>query len=74
MHAPAHPLGQLTTGELRTYRRELEHAVAKLSAVPVAAELQKRLDAVQAEEESRENIRQTITPDEIDARMQHHSA
>jgi hypothetical protein len=74
MHAPAHPLGQLTTGELRTYRRQLEHAVNKLGSAPVGAELQTRLEAVRAEEETRENIRQTITPDEIDARMQHHSA
>lgn len=55
---PAHPIGQLTSSELQHYRVELERQLAE----------------VRAEERSRASIREAITPDEIDARLQHYSA
>ena len=74
LHGPAHPVHALTTGELSTYRRQLEHAVTILKDAPVVEDLHKRLDEVCAEEEERARIRRTIQPDEIDARTRHHSA
>ncbi len=56
MHGPAHPIGQLTTTELRGYRRELEHAITTLKDAPVAAELSRRLAEVRVEEASRASI------------------
>jgi hypothetical protein len=56
MDEPAHPLGQMTTSELRGYRRELQHAIKELKDAPVVADLQKRLDAVHAEEAARASI------------------
>ena len=54
---PQHPLHQLTTYELRDYRRQLEGAVAFFDAkdpVPPARDrLKGRLDAVIAEQEAR---------------------
>jgi len=54
---PKHPLGALTTYELRDYRRQLERAIAYFAAqdtVPAAQdELQAKLDAVTAEQDSR---------------------
>jgi hypothetical protein len=54
---PRHPLPELTTYELRDYRRDLEHAIAS-SARPGPASgdlaaLRIQLDAVLAEQESR---------------------
>ena len=73
MYAPEHPLAQLTTGELRTYRLQLERAVAQLAEVPVAAELRGRLDAVRAEEASRANIVAATRVPRIDPN-EHYSA
>jgi hypothetical protein len=57
---PEHKLSQLTTYELRDYRRDLEKAVAffdQLHPVPPArAILQSRLDAVVAEQDDRARI------------------
>jgi hypothetical protein len=57
---PEHPLHALTTFELGGYRRELERAIAffdgKNPAPPARDELQARLDAVLAEQESRRRI------------------
>lgn len=57
---PQHPLHQLTTFELRDYRRQLESAIAFFNArnpVPPARDrLQAKLDAVIAEQESRKRI------------------
>lgn len=57
---PQHPLHQLTTFELRDYRRQLESAIAyfdRQDPVPPARDrLQARLDAVLAEQEARRRI------------------
>jgi hypothetical protein len=57
---PEHPLGALTTYELRDYRRQLENAVAFCDRqVPVPAvrdDLQATLSALIAEQESRERL------------------
>jgi hypothetical protein len=54
---PKHPLGALTTYELRDYRRQLQRAIAFFAAqdpVPAARdELQAKLDAVIAEQDFR---------------------
>jgi hypothetical protein len=54
---PKHPLGALTTYELRDYRRQRERAGAFFAAqnpVPAARdELQAKLDEVAAEQDSR---------------------
>jgi len=54
---PKHPLGALTTYELRDYRRQFERAIAYFAAqdpVPAARdELQAKLDTVAAEQDSR---------------------
>lgn len=57
---PQHPLHQLTTYELRDYRRQLEGAVAFFDAKdpvpPVRDRLQAKLDAVIAEQDHRNRI------------------
>jgi hypothetical protein len=57
IHHPPHRLTQLTTFELRDYRRELETAIAffdRQDPVPPArARLQASLDAVAAEQDAR---------------------
>ena len=57
---PKHPLGALKTYELRDHRRQLERAIAFFAAqrpVPAARdELQAKLDAVTAEQESRSRL------------------
>jgi hypothetical protein len=57
---PKHRLTQLTTYELRDYRRELEQAIAffdRQEPVPPARDrLQARLDQVVAEQESPKRI------------------
>jgi hypothetical protein len=57
---PRHKLSELTTYELRDYRRELEQAIAffgRQHPVPSArATLQARLDAVIAEQDDRVRI------------------
>jgi hypothetical protein len=57
---PKHPLGALTTYELRDYRRQLESAITSCQASnpvpPARDDLQARLDAVTAEQESRARI------------------
>jgi hypothetical protein len=51
---PPHPIGQLTSSEMRDYRRELEHAINRISRdAPVQADLRSKLEAVLAEEDSR---------------------
>jgi len=57
---PGHPLQQLTTFELRNYRRRLETGIALASiqdpAAPVRAVLQARLRDVLAEQDDRARI------------------
>lgn len=57
---PKHPLHQMTTFELRDYRRQLEGAITffdKQDPVPPARDrLQAALDAVLAEQESRTRL------------------
>jgi hypothetical protein len=57
---PKHPLPELTTYELRDYRRELERALAffdKQTPVPPArARLQARVDDVIAEQDERARL------------------
>jgi hypothetical protein len=54
---PSHPLHALTTFELRNYRRDLEHAIKGIAPdVPVQAVLQRKLDAVIAEQDERARI------------------
>jgi hypothetical protein len=57
---PKHPLGQMTTFELRDYQRQLEGAIKfydKLDPVPPARDqLQAKLDAVLAEQQSRTRL------------------
>jgi hypothetical protein len=54
---PAYPMHQLTTFELRDYRKQLEHAVERLGSAPVVQELQAKLRQVRAEEDSRARLR-----------------
>lgn len=57
IETPKHALPALTTAELSKYRRDLEKAIAKIAEdAPVQVTLQKRLDAVLAEQEDRERI------------------
>jgi hypothetical protein len=57
---PKHPLPALTTFELRDYRRQLEGAItffSKQDPVPPARDqLQAKLDAVLAEQDSRARL------------------
>ncbi len=57
---PKHKLSELTTYELRDYRRELERAIAFLDTKnpvpPARADLKARLDAVVAEQDDRARI------------------
>lgn len=57
---PKHKLSELTTYELRDYRRELERAIAffdtRSPVPPVRAEMQARLDAVVAERDDRARL------------------
>jgi hypothetical protein len=57
VETPRHPTAQMTTYELRDYRRQLEGAITffdKQDPVPPARDqLQAKLDAVLAEQESR---------------------
>lgn len=54
---PNHPMHALTTTEISRYRRELEHAIQGISPdAPVQADLRRKLDAVLAEQTSRERI------------------
>ena len=56
---PRHPLHQLTTSELRTYRRELEHALKMLPGTASVRELlAEHLGRVLAEQESRTRIQE----------------
>jgi hypothetical protein len=60
VNAPKHPLSEMTTYELRDYRRQLERAIAFFAAQdPVPAvrdELQAKLDAVTAEQGARSRL------------------
>lgn len=57
---PKHKIPELTTYELRDYRRALEQAIAffdeRHPAAPVRADLQARLGAVIAEQDDRARI------------------
>jgi hypothetical protein len=57
---PKHPLPELTTFELRDYRRQLENAIAFFDTTdpvpPARDDLQARLDAVLAEQDDRANL------------------
>ena len=57
---PLYPVDQMTTSELAEYRSDLEEALALDTLPPLYAPrdvLQKRLDAVLAEQADRERIR-----------------
>ena len=60
VETPRHPTAQMTTFELRDYRRDLERAIAffdKKDPVPPARHrLQATLDAVLAEQDDRARI------------------
>jgi hypothetical protein len=56
LYAPAHPIGQMTSGELGHYRRVLTEAIETRKSAMVADELRRRLAAVRDEEESRVRI------------------
>jgi hypothetical protein len=60
VETPRHPTAQMTTYELRDYRRQLEGAITffdKQDPVPPARDrLQAKLDAVLAEQESRTRL------------------
>jgi hypothetical protein len=57
---PKHPLPELTTYELRDYRRELERALAffdeQTPVPPARARLQARVDDVIAEQDERARL------------------
>ena len=54
---PKHPLGAMTTYELKDYRRELEHALKVLPGHAPARELlQDKLAGVLAEQDARAKI------------------
>lgn len=54
MQSQPHPMNQLTTYELRNYRRELEHALKTLpDQATVRAQLRTKFDEVLAEQDSR---------------------
>ncbi len=59
---PGHPLYALTSSELRNYRRQLEHALASQPAgtAPAAGQLRDALAGVQAEEQSRARLQQSL--------------
>jgi hypothetical protein len=55
VNQPKHPLHALTTFELRDYRRQLEGAIKGIDDdAPVQSVLRTKLDAVLAEQASRE--------------------
>jgi hypothetical protein len=55
VNQPKHPLYSLTTFELRDYRRDLERAIKGIDDdAPVQSVLRSKLDAVLAEQASRE--------------------
>jgi hypothetical protein len=60
VNQPKHPLGAMTTYELRDYRRDLETAIAffdrQASVPPARARLQARLDDVVAEQDDRRRL------------------
>ncbi len=54
---PKHRVSQLTTSEIATYRRQLEHALAALPEhATVRAALRTKLDAVMSEIQERQRI------------------
>ncbi len=56
---PAHPLHAMTTYELRDYRRDLEHRLTGMSRNLLPRDLlQRQLEAVLAEEDSRARLQQ----------------
>ena len=63
VETPRHPTAQMTTFELRDYRRDLERAIAffdKKDPVPPARDrLQAKLDDVLAEQNSRNRLQNT---------------
>jgi hypothetical protein len=63
VNQPKHPLAQLTTFELRDFRRELERAIAffdrQTPVPPARRRLQARLDEVLTEESDRHAMQQS---------------
>jgi hypothetical protein len=60
IHQPKHPLHALTTYELRDYRRDLENTIKTIAPdAAIQAELQRRLDSVITEQESRARLATT---------------
>jgi hypothetical protein len=66
VNQPKHPLPELTTYELRDYRRDLETAIARAGqqdpVPPAVTALELKLDAVIAEQESRAELSTGGTP------------
>jgi hypothetical protein len=63
---PSFPVSQQTTAELAEFRSDLEHALRLETLPPFYAsreELQKRLDAVLAEQDERRRIRHANSAD-----------
>jgi hypothetical protein len=55
---PAHPLGALTSYELREYRQRIEGAIKGISPdAPIQADLRRKLAELEAETAERERIR-----------------
>jgi hypothetical protein len=63
VNQPKHPLAQLTTFELRDFRRELESAISffdrQITVPPTRHRLQARLDEVLTEEADRRAMQQS---------------
>ena len=54
---PEHPIGQLTTAELRQYKRDLQRSLKGLPAgAPVREDLRAKLELIREEEASRASI------------------
>jgi hypothetical protein len=71
---PILPLHQMTTGELSTYRGQLERAIKRLT-VEASTDLRRRLAEVLAEEESRASIQESVGEvGALSTRMEHYSA
>jgi hypothetical protein len=70
---PAHPFGQLTTGELDAYKRVLLDELEKPCPPEVVEWINARLDEVRDEQQSRASIAQASKAEYRDP-MEHYSA
>ncbi len=54
---PPHPMAHLTTAELSTYRRQIEHAIKGISPdAPIQADLRRKLAEILTEQDERLRI------------------